>query len=181
MLFQSHQLMFGHLLQIFALSTLAGLFYWAIIRPFILDSAVDELRRMRSKLDWAIINKEAGATTEGARELSKHLEFYEWVRINSFSNAIFFRFTRRAEVKAEAARAREIFDNSPIWIRNMSMRENQVCMKAALANSPAWWIPLAAILLGTVFSMSLQQWWEETEMAAGKLKCDRLPSEALTA
>lgn len=164
--------MTASLLFLFATGTLFWLIYWSLVRPLILDSAVDELRRMRSALDWAIIEGQPGSTTEAAQELSKHLEYCRAVRRHSLSQAIVLGYLSRAEIQAEIVRRRKIFNEGPAWIRDMFNREKEVCMKAALANSPAWWIPLAMILLGSFFSLKLRNWWEQTGAAADKLKCE---------
>ena len=163
---------------IFAVATVVWLCYWAIIRPFILDSAQDELLRMKSTLDWAIIENAVGSKTEAAQRLSKDLEHSDAIRTISLSPAIVARFLRPAEMKTELVKERAVFNNCQPWIREMRQRETQVCVKAALANSPALWLPLALILLAGVFSLKVQQWWEETETATGKLKTEQLPCNA---
>jgi type II secretory pathway component PulM len=163
---------------IFGITTVVWLCYWAIVRPFILDSAQDELRRMRSALDWAIIEDALGARTEAAQMLSKDLEHSDAIRASSLSPSIVAGLFRRAEVKIEMERERNIYNNCQPWLREMRQRQTQVCVKAALANSPTWWIPLSLILLAGMFSLSIQKWWQETETVTGKLKSEQLPCRA---
>src|ERR1022692_2061024 len=158
------------LILVFAVITTLWLFYWAIVRSFILDSAQDELCRMSAALDWAIIEDQIGAKTEAAQQLSKHLEYPEAVRAISLFQAIIARFFRPVEMKTELARERIIFNNSQPWLREMWQRKTQVYVKAAMANSPACWLPLALVLLAGIFSQKIQQWWDETISATEKLK-----------
>lgn len=158
--------------------TVLWLTYWTLVRTVILDSAVDELHRLKSRVDFAIIDGVAGSQSEPVQILSKNLQFPESIRWASFSNAVFSRIFNHAEIKTNAAKEQQIFESSPLWIREIWERELRVSVKAALANAPAWWLPLTVVLFVSVFSRKAENWWKETEMATSKLKGEMLPVTA---
>jgi hypothetical protein len=164
-----------YLLALFVVLTVLWLSYWTLIRTVILDSAVDELHRLKSTVDFAIIEGVAGSQSESVQVLSNNLEFPESVRWASFSSAVFARIFHHAEIKTSSAKEQQMFESSPVWIREIWERELRVSVKAALANAPAWWIPLSVLLLASVFSRTVENWWKETEMATSKLKMEKMP------
>jgi hypothetical protein len=162
----------------FLTGTVLWLTYWVLVRPIILDSVQREYRSMRSELDWNIINGLPSSQSLPAQELSADLAHSDLIRWNSFSQAFWFHFRRRAEIKAALAREGEIFQSSPQWIRAMKGRDEELIMKACLANSPLWWFPIAVLLIGAVFSQSVSIWWSETKIAAKELRTEKLPCPA---
>lgn len=156
----------------FLVITAFWLCYWTLVRTVVLDSVVDELSRMKSSLDWAIINGEAGSQSEAAQILASGLEFPSSIRWISIGKAIQRNFFNRAEIAASGAKDQKIFECSPLWIREMWERQTIISVKAALANSPAWWIPLSIILLVCFFSRQVENWWRDTERATIRLRLD---------
>jgi|ERR1035441_2079669 hypothetical protein len=154
---------------IFLFVTIAWLSYWVMVRPVVLDSVVDEMRRMRSSLEWAMIEDAPGSRTEAAQKLLKYLEYGPCVRFLSFGPAAAIRFFNRSEIRAFSVKEREVFEPAPLWIREMWQRHARIGVKAVLANSPIWWIPLSLILLAGLFSRKAEIWWTETEAATSKL------------
>jgi hypothetical protein len=167
-----------YLLALFVALTVLWLSYWTIVRTVILDSAVDELHMLKSRVDDAIIEGVSGSQSEPAQALSKNLEFPESIRWASFSSAIYARIFNHAEIKTNAVKEQQMFESSPLWIREIWEREVRVSVKAALANAPAWWIPLTVVLFVSVFSRKVENWWKETEMATSKLKVEMSPAMA---
>jgi hypothetical protein len=163
---------------IFLILTVLWLCYWTLIRPIILDSVEDELQRMKSNLDWAIINGTAGSQSEAAQILANDLEYPKSIRWISMSQAIITRIFHRSEVTAVGTKECELFESSPPWIREMWAREIRVSVKAALANSPSCWIPLSIVLLISFFSRKVENWWRDTEKTASKLKFEKLHAPA---
>lgn len=155
-----------YIFAIFLLITLGWLVYWVMVRPLILDSVEDEISRMTFQLKWSFIRDEPGAQSEAAQRLLKNLKMSKIVRYISFSQAVFFNLQRRSEIKAVAAKERATFENAPSWIRDGWQRHNMLAVKAALANSPTWWLPLSLLLLASVFSRQAEQWWNEARTAA---------------
>jgi hypothetical protein len=158
--------------------TVLWLTYWVIVRPIILDSVQREYRSMRSELDWSIINGLPSSQSLPAQELSASLAYSDLIRWNSLSQAFWTHFTKRAEIKAAMIKEFEIFQSSPQWIRAMKERDEELTMKACLANSPLWWFPIAVLLIGAVFSQSVAIWWSETKIAAKELRVEKLPCPA---
>lgn len=159
------------LIGIFAATTVLWLCYLALVRPLVLDSVEYELSRMRAQLDWDMIDDTAGSRSESAKLLEKTLRSYPGIRWISISQAICYMRSNPAEIKALTAKEREVYRDAPAWVRDMQRRQRELSMKAALANSPSWWIPLAAILLCSFFSKKVEEFWTETETATNGLKC----------
>ena len=160
---------------IFLFLTIAWLCYWVMVRPIILDSVEDETSRMRSSLEWAMIEGQPHADSEAAQKLLKNLECGRFVRFISFGQVAAVRFFNRSEIRALIVKEREVFDSSPIWIRELWQRHARISTKAVLANSPAWWPILAVALLAGLFSKKIENWWAETEAATNKLPDGFLP------
>ena len=156
------------IIAIFLLLTLEWLIYWVIVRPMILDSVQDEIRRMKFDLQWAYIQNAPGAGSEPAQILLNNMKMASMARFVSFGQAIFIYRLRRSEIRALYAKERATFQNAQPWIREMWQRHRMVSVKSALANSPFWWPPLAVLLLASVFSRQAEEWWDETETAATK-------------
>jgi hypothetical protein len=161
----------------FLVITVLWLCYWTLVRPVILDSVEDELVRMKANLDWAVINGEIGSQSEAAKILESDLEFPSSIRWISLGIALKNNWSSRAEIAAINAKEQKIFECSPLWIREMWERQTVVSVKAALANSPTWWIPLSMILLGCFFSRQVQDWWNDIERATSKARGE-LPAVA---
>ncbi len=162
---------------VFFAFTVLWLCYWTLVRTVILDSVEDELLRMKSNLDWAIINGEIGSQSEAAKILENDLEFSGSIRWISMGIAIRNNFFNRAEIAATSAKEEKIFESSAPWIREMRERQTIISVKAALANSPSWWIPLSMILLVCFFSRQVESWWKNIQRATSKSRVE-LPSTA---
>jgi hypothetical protein len=162
----------------FCAITLLWLVYWVMIRPIILDSVREEYRRLRTQLDWAIIEGLPNAESLPAKELEKAFARSDSVRWVSLSPAFFMSISRRQETKALEVKEREIFESSPKWIRDMRERDLELTIKAALANSPLWWFPLSAILVVAVFSKEVSNRWAEMKIAANEIRVEGLPASA---
>jgi len=162
---------------VFLVITALWLCYWSLIRPVVLDSVEDEVVRMKANLDWAIINGEIGSQSEAAKILEGDLEFPSSIRWISLGIAVRNNLSNRAEIAAINAKEQKIFECSPPWIREMWERKTVVSVKAALANSPAWWIPLSMILLVCFFSRQVQNRWNDIERATSKARRE-LPATA---
>lgn len=126
---------------------------------------------MDSQLEWAMIEGVSGAQSESAQVLQKSLKLYKTARWISISQVIWTLRSNPAEVKALRVKVGEIFKTAPAWVKDMKHRQEVLAMKSALANSPSWWIPLAAVLLFAFFSKTVEQFWKDTEMATAGLNC----------
>jgi len=157
---------------VFLVLTVLWLCYWSLVRPVILDSVENELVRMKASLDWAIINGEIGSQSEAAKILEGDLEFPSSIRWISLGIAMKNNMSNRVEIAAINAKEQKIFECSPPWIREMWERQTVVSVKAALANSPAWWIPLSIILLVCFFSRQVENWWNDIERATSKARVE---------
>jgi hypothetical protein len=157
---------------VFVVLTVLWLSYWSLVRPVILDSVEDELIRMKARLDWAIIDGEIGSQSEAAKILEADLEFPSSIRWISLGIAIKNNLSNRVEIAAINAKEQKIFECSPPWIREMWERQTVVSVKAALANSPAWWLPLSMILLVCFFSRQVESWWNDIERATSKARVE---------
>lgn len=160
--------------------TILWLVHWAVIRPIMLDSVERELLRMKSTVDWSIIDELPHSQSFQSQALAKSLECPRCVRHISIGPALYILIKRRAEIRTEEARQRDTFQNSPGWMRDLIRRNGRITMKAALANSPTWWIPLSAVLLGAYFSIKISEFLQEFEIAAEKSRTERpaLPNPA---
>jgi len=156
------------IISVFLALTVLWLCYWTLVRPVVLDSAQDELSRMKSKLDWAIINGEIGSRSQAAQMLGSYLSMPASIRYVSIGMAIKHNLTCRAEIAAIDAKEGLTFEASPVWIREMWERHTVLCMKSALSNSPAWWPPLSVILLVCFFSRQVENWWRHIEIATSR-------------
>jgi hypothetical protein len=150
---------------IFFLITWGWLTYWVMVRPLILDSVEDEISRMKFSVEWAFIQDEPAARSEAALKLLNNLQMGRVVRLFSFGQAVVLNYCHRSEIRTLVAKERATFEASPLWIREAWQRHRVLAVKAALANSPAWWIPLAMLLLASVFSRQAEEWWNETGTA----------------
>jgi hypothetical protein len=155
---------------VFLTGTVLWLCYWALVRPVILDSVERELVHMKTNLDWAIINGEIGAQSEAAKILERDLAFPSSIRWVSLGIVIKSNLHNRVEMAALNSKEQKIFECSPPWIREMWDRHTVISVKAALANSPSWWLPLSMILLVCFFSMKVQDWWNNIERATSKAR-----------
>jgi hypothetical protein len=131
----------------------------------ILDSVEDEISRMKFSLDWAIIQEEPASGSEAAMRLLSGVQMGKVVRFVSFGQAVVWSYCHRSEIKSLSAKERATFESAPLWIREAWQRHRVLSLKAALANSPTWWIPLAMLLLASVFSKKAEEWWNETGTA----------------
>lgn len=163
---------------IFLFFTVLWLTYWALVRPIVLDSVQDEYRRMRAALDWSIIEGLPNAQSLPAKELEKVLADSDSIRWISLSQAFVAAILKRQEVKALELKEREVFESSPTWIRDMRERDIELTVKAALANSPSWWIPISVLLVAAIFSKQVANRWAEMKIAAKELRIEKLPATA---
>jgi len=161
------------IITIFFLLTWGWLTYWVMVRPLILDSVEDELRRMKFSVEWAFIQDEPAAQSEAALRLLNNLKIGRFVRFFSFGQAVILNYYHRSEIRALRAKERATFESAPLWIREAWQRHKIISLKAALANSPTWWIPLAVLLLASIFSKQAEEWWNET----GTATTTKLPAE----
>jgi hypothetical protein len=151
------------LIVLFLSATVLWLIYWAIIRRSIIDSVEDELGTLRDKVYWNIIDGAAGAQSKAASVLADDLELNECSFYISFSVIALGAFKNRSKMRAEFARQKELFDSSPKWIQDANNDNTRLLIKAALANSPTWWVPIAIILFGAVFSKKAMNWWDDIQ------------------
>lgn len=158
------------LLVVFLAGTIAWLFYYTIIRPFLLDSVQDELERMKVEVDWAIIDGMDGAQGPAAQKLRSRLENIHGIRWVTIGQGVCLYHLRKTQIKAETVMEQQMLERSPKWVRDLNSRHTRVVVKAALANSPTWWVPLAFIFLGSVFSRKLENVLANTETAVVELK-----------
>jgi hypothetical protein len=102
---------------------------------------------MKTQVEWAIIDGLPESQSRAAQRLLNDLEHYHAVRWVSVGNAVYVRFFKASEVRATSVLENEIFAESPQWIREFRKMDTRLAIKAALINSPTWWIPLAIVLL----------------------------------
>ena len=166
------------LLAAFLTATVLWLCYWALVRPVILDAVEVEQCELHSIVDWAIIEGLPESQSKPAQHLAANLENSKSTRLMSLGAVMFVVFRHRASIRAAAAKEREIFENSPLWIREIQQKSAQSSIKASLANSPAWWLPLAGLLLAAIFSKRIADWLTDAQTAASKLQSETLPLAA---
>ena len=150
---------------IFLFITWGWLTYWVMVRPLLLDSVEDEISRIKFSVEWAFIQDEPSARSEAALKLLNSLQMGRVARFFSFGQAVVFNYLHHSEIRTLAAKERATFEAAPLWIREAWQRRRVLSLKAALANSPIWWIPLAILLLASVFSKQAEEWWNETGTA----------------
>ena len=158
------------LIFIFFAATILWLFYWAVVRQSIVDSVEDDLASLRNKVAWSIINNAPGSGSKSAQLLLEEVDnngFTCWI---SFSQVALYLLKNRSKIKTEAAREMAAFEASPRWIRDAKDLNARLTVKAALANSPVWWIPLPIILLSAVFSKQVMDWWNDAGNTATQLR-----------
>jgi len=153
---------------IFLVVTVLWLCFWVLVRPVILDSVESDFSKLRSEIDWAIIEGLPSAQSQSSQKLADDLADPEAVRWISVGPILWANIFKRNEIKLLSAKEREIFESAPSWIRQCKMMEKYLTIKAALLNSPAWWIPLPAILFSTLLSKKVADWWNDAESAASK-------------
>lgn len=155
--------------------TIGWLFYWALIRPMIIESVAAEFDTLRATVDWAIIDDLPHAQTKAARVLVRDLAHSESVQWISLGTVVWHLVRRRSQLKLLAAEDFVLFEEAPRWMQDARRRDVLLTTKAALVNSPAWWIPIAILLLGTVFSMKIAQFWQDAQLVASRLRSDNVP------
>ena len=156
------------LIILFMAATLLWLCYWVLVRPVILDGVQVEQAELRSAVDWAIIEGLPDAQSKPAQQLVIDLENTRSARLLSLGVVIFVVFRHRSMVRAITAKEKDAFDNSPVWIREIRQRKAQLSIKAVLANSPTWWLPLAVLSVAAVFSKRIADWLTDAQTAASK-------------
>jgi hypothetical protein len=160
------------LLIIFLTATLLWLIYWAIVRQSILDAVEDDLAHLRNRVEWFIIDGAPESQSKSAQILVSEIDCDGFIRWLSFSQIAVDLICNRKRIKIDAAKEKRIFEASPQWIREARNINTALTLKAALANSPTWWIPLPAILLGAMFSWQISDWWNDVESSASKLRSE---------
>lgn len=162
-------------LAFFLIATVLWLCYWALVRPVILDGVEIEQEGLRSAVEWSIIEGLPESQSKPAQHLAYSLENTNPTRLMSLGAILFVVARHRTTIKVVAAKEKEIFANCPSWIRDIQQRNAQLSIKATLANSPLWWIPLASLLLAAVFSKRIADWLTDAQTAATKLQSENLP------
>jgi len=160
------------LILLFLAITVLWLCYWVVVRPIVLDSVDDQLRQLHSELDWAVIEDRSGARSEAAQHLVRVLQCSPAFRSMSLSPVVLIGRFKRVEIAAQWSKERALFEQAPHWIREMWVQRARLNLKATLANSPAWWGPLAILLLAGVFSQQVQNWWEQLAAATKASESD---------
>ena len=158
----------------FLVATILWLCYWVLMRPVILDAVQIDHAELRSAVDWAIIDGLPESQSKPAQQLAIDLEKSNAIRFISLGAVIFVVIRHRSQVRAMTARDKEIFESSSVWIREIRQKKAQLSIKAALANSPSWWIPLAVLSVAAVFSKRIADWITDTETAASKFRPEDL-------
>jgi hypothetical protein len=147
-----------------------GLLYWSVVRQSILDSIEDDVAALKNHISWQIIKEAEGSRSPSAQCLIDEVEASKFLCWISFSQIVVYLIQNRAKIKAEAEREAAVFAASPKWIKDARMFNSRLTIKAALANSPVWWLPLALILLCGLFSMSVANWWNDAGNSAAQLR-----------
>lgn len=152
---------------ILATITIAGwLFYWEILRPVILRAVQVRMRRLRSHVELMRLEDAVGSNTEAGQALSQLLTNAEMTLSVSLTQVALFMHGHKAETTARIEKNRQLFEESPSWIRKARERNSDLCLAAALANSPAWWVPLGLLIVFSYFSAQLRNWWRRTNGVA---------------
>lgn len=155
---------------IFLPATILWLFYWAVVRQSIVDSVEDDLANLKDQVAWNVINNLPGSQTKSAQRLIEEVADNSFVGWISFSQIALYLFRNRTQIRAESARELATFEASPKWIRDARDINARLTIKAALANSPVWWIPLPIILLGAIFSKQVLDWWNDAGTTATQMR-----------
>ena len=140
--------------------------YWALVRPVILARISIAFEKLRSDLEWAMIEGLPEAEVRPARALALHLESSEMASSLSISVLVFFLWRYRRAVSGQEEKERAQAANIPGWLRETYRRDMALTTTAALANSPLWWPVVATVLLVAFFSNKTAQWWEDIQNAA---------------
>jgi hypothetical protein len=150
------------LVTLFLATTALWVFYWALVRVYLIEAVRYELEDIRIALDWAIIDGRAGSGSRAAQELSSRLKSAPRL---SFGQVLYLYLRNRSRVKIEAVRVHGIYQASEVWIRDLWDRQTHASIKATLANSPSWWMPLAIIFLASLFWNKAKDWMTNLETA----------------
>lgn len=154
----------------FILLSLAWAVYWAVIRPVLLQKVMYDFEVLRSSVDWSIIEEQPFSSGKAAQRLASDLETSAAAQSLSVGVILYFCHKNRAELRARAAEETERFRDLPGWLREAHQKDIQLTLKAALLNSPIWWMPIAIIYLLAVFSQKVQVWWNEVSLGAVEAK-----------
>jgi len=144
---------------------ISTVFFWAVVRPYILESAAWELSKLRAEMDWAIIEEKEGAQSRAAQHLSSTLNGPDLTRVISLSHLVFCDILWKPNNQVAAIEQARIFENAPRWLMEAFQRCVRVRVKTILANSIVWWIPIALILLCGYFSTAVANWWDSVCLA----------------
>lgn len=145
--------------------------YWAWVRPLILDRIDEAFEKLRSEVDWKIINGGLSVREIRAAEaLAAHLATSDIVRELSMTIMVreVVRFHREATPLTD--HERDLLEEAPAWVRRIISADRFLTMGAVLANSPAWWPVVAPVLLFEYFSDKTARWLEEFQRVGALLR-----------
>ena len=150
--------------------TLLWLMYWTMVRPVILDGVEYELQALKTRVDWSILEGLPDAESRPASELAQELRDSISIRHISLGLILCVLIRHRPQMKAKLSKEREVFHECPAWIREIRNRNLELSTKAALVNSPLWWIPISFLLLMAYFSMKISNWWTDAQITASLVR-----------
>jgi hypothetical protein len=140
---------------LFSGATLVWLVYWLVVRPVLMASVENDLRKLKAELDWAIIEGYPGSSSQAAEVLLVSLQNLKVFRFLSLSQFFHMAFFHWSKINAESLKKQQVFSKAADWIKGIYDRRQRLSQKAMLINSPAWWLPMAILLLLAVFSLNL--------------------------
>ncbi len=141
-------------------------FYWAVMRPVLLETVKDGFSYLRAEMDWNIINGMEGSQSEAAIALDADLNScVDSVQL-SLGQLLWVGWFQRKQIEARADQRNKVYNDSPAWIRDTRVKLIWLSTKAMLINSPAWWVLLPIISLAAYQSLRVCQWWNNVQSEA---------------
>ena len=140
--------------------------YWALVRPVILTRISTAFEKLRSDLEWAIIEGLPEEEMCPARELASRLESSDVASSLSISVLVYALWRYRRAMHGLEEKERAQLAHFPVWLRETYKTDMALTTAAALANSPLWWPVVATVLLVAFFSNKTAQWWEDIQNVA---------------
>jgi hypothetical protein len=139
------------------------------LRAVLLDIVKDELDRLRTRVDWAIIEGREGSQSKACHQFEFVLQHPNIIWFVSFSHLLFGVWIKRREIAAQREERAKMFSESPPWIREVQANCAWLFMRAALLNSPVWWPFIPLLLFASQLSGKAYRWWNDIQYCATRV------------
>lgn len=131
-----------------------GLFYWMIVRPWILSRCAARLSRVRDDLHLACMNDDLGAEHPLAAEVLSDTDDTSYIQHLSFMLFAIQLLRDRSKSNTDVDRIAAMRKNAPGWLEDLLRSKNEAIIAAIVINSPLFWPVIFLVILGTmIFSM----------------------------